>query len=267
MNEPTFRSVFRKAIGEAHYPAGLSNRVEVLINARGDIRSTAIRGRGPFRVSVGRLGSLVAALLVVLLIASVMVGIHVWRDRSLLNTSPAAPTFDPVEIARLTARPLILPVVPPGGACPVSYSNVIDPGGNSFSAIGEGPMYVTGQGLQRTTKWGGYYDPTYYAGPQLSGIVLVRIRDLRTGRAGVFVGRYAAGTVVGTDTIDGKAVQQHGYAILDASRPPATSGTSKWGIWQIRQGWPTGWSGCWGFQLDGPDFSEVLTGVVTPGGN
>jgi hypothetical protein len=266
MNESTFRSVFHKAVGEVHYPAGLSNRVEFLIKARG-ARSTAIRGRGPFRTSVGRSGSLAAALLVVLLIASVMVGVHVWRDRSLLNTSPAAPTFDQVEIARLTARPLILPLVPPGGACPVSYSNVIDLGGNSFSAIGEGPMYVTGQGLQRITKWGGYFDPTYYAGPQLSGIVLIRLRDLRTGQAGVFVGPNAAGNVIGMDTIDGKAVQQHGYAILDAGRPPATSGTSKWGIWQIRQGWPAGWSGCWSFQLDGPGFSEVLTGVVTPGAN
>jgi hypothetical protein len=266
MNESTFRSVFHKAIGEAHYPVGLSNRVEVVINARG-VPSTAMRGRGPFRIRVGRLGSLAAALLVVLLIASVMVGVHVWRDRSLLNTGPAAPAFDPVEIARLTARPLILPLVPPGGACPVSYSNVIDLGGNSFSAIGEGPMYVTGQGPQKITKWGGYYDPTYYAGPQLSGIVLIRIRDLRTGRAGVFVGPNAAGNVVGMDTIDGKAEQQHGYAILDAGRPPATSGTNKWEVWQIRQGWAAGWSGCWSFQLDGPGFSEVLTGVVTPGAN
>src|SRR5260370_23054831 len=266
MNESTFRAVFHKAIGEAHHPAGLSNRVEVVINARA-VRSTVIRGRRPFRKSVGRLGSLAAALLVVLLIASVMVGVHVWRDRSLLNTSPAAPTLDPVEIARLTARPLILPLVPPGRACPVTYSNVIDLGGASFSAIGEGPMYVTGQGLQKITKWGGYYDPTYYAGPQLTGIVLLRIRDLRTGRPGVFIGPNAAGNVVGMDTIDGKTVQQHGYAILDAGRPPASSGTSKWGIWQIRQGWPAGWSGCWSFQLDGPGFSEGLTGVVTPGAN
>src|SRR5260370_5250349 len=244
MNESTFRSVFHKAIGEAHYPAGLSNRVEIVFQARG-VRSAATRARRPFRTSVGRLSSLVAALLVVLLIASVIVGVHVWRDRSLLNASPAAPTFDPVEIARLTARPLILPLVPPGGACPVSYSNVIDLGGNSFSAIGEGPMYVTGQGLQKITKWGGYYDPTYYAGPQLTGIVLLRIRDLRTGRAGGFVGPNAARNVGGMDTIDGKAEHQHGYAVLDASRPPATSGTNNWGVWQVRQGWRTGLSGCW----------------------
>src|SRR5260370_11960569 len=100
-------------------------------------------------------------------------------------------------------------------------------------------MYVTGQGLQKITKWGGYYDPTYYAGPQLTGIVLIRIRDLKTGRAGVFVGPSAAGNVVGMDTIDGKAVQPHGYAILDASRPPATSGPNHCGDWQIRQGSPT----------------------------
>src|SRR5260370_12758541 len=99
MNESTFRSVFHKAIGEAHYPAGLSNRVEIVFQARG-VRSAATRARRPFRTSVGRLSSLVAALLVVLLIASVIVGVHVWRDRSLLNPSPPPPPSTPLQTPR-----------------------------------------------------------------------------------------------------------------------------------------------------------------------
>jgi hypothetical protein len=118
---------------------------------------------------------------------------------------------------------------------------------------------LSGKGLQATSPWGDYYDPTYYADPQLTGIVLLRIRDLKSGVVGVFVGPYAAGDVVGTDTIGGKAIKQHAEAILDASHHPATSGGSKWGLWDVRQGWPTGWSRCWGFQLDGAGFTEVFT--------
>lgn len=172
------------------------------------------------------------------------------------------PTFDKVELAQLEAKPLMLPVVPPGGACPGHNHHVIDLGNASTTVIGEGPMYLSGKGIQVTTTWGEYYDPTYYAGPQLNGLVLLRTRDLMTGRAGVFVGPYAVGEVVGTDTIDSKAVQQHAEVVLDTTHHPATTGRSKWGIWVVRQGWAAGWSRCFGFQLDGMGFSEGITGLA-----
>lgn len=171
------------------------------------------------------------------------------------STSPS--TVVPATLAQLEARPLTLAVVPPGGACPGHHYAAIDFGSGSVPVDGVGPIYLTGKGLQATTTWGEYFDPTYYARPQLTGIVLLRIRDLMTGRAGVFVGPYAAGDVVGTDTISGQAVQLHAEAVLDASHHPATSGRSKWGIWEVRQGWPANWSGCFGFQFDGAGFSEV----------
>ena len=172
----------------------------------------------------------------------------------------ATPTFDKVGLAQLEAKPLILPVVSTAGACPGHNHHVIDLGTASTTVIGDGPMYLSGKGLQASTTWGDYYDPTYYAGPQLTGIVLLRIRDIMTGRAGVFVGPYAAGDVVGTDTIDGSPVQQHAEAVLDESHHAATPGRSKWGIWDVRQGYAAGWSRCFGFQLDGAGFSEVITG-------
>src|SRR5712692_1367260 len=170
-----------------------------------------------------------------------------------------SPTVDPVKVAQLESRPLNLPVVAPGGTCPGHRESLIDLGSGSITVNGDGPMYFSGKGLQATTAWGEYYDPTYYAPPQLTGLVLLRIRDLKSGRAGVFVGPYVAGDVVGTDTIDGKAVQQHSEVVLDASHHPATSSKSKWGIWDVRQGWPSGWSGCFGFQLDGAGFTEDFT--------
>lgn len=181
-----------------------------------------------------------------------------------VGTAPTSegptPTVDKVELAQLEAKPLMLPVVPSGGACPGHNHHVIDPGGGSITVIGEGPMYLNGKGIDVTTTWGEYYDPTYYAGPQLTGLVLLRTRDLVSGRAGVFVGPYAVGDVVGTDTIDGKAVEQHAEVVLDITHHPATSGKSKWGIWVVRQGWPARWSRCFGFQLDSASFSEDITG-------
>lgn len=174
-------------------------------------------------------------------------------------SSPSlSPTIDPAKLAQLEARPLLLQAVAPGNSCPGHRESVIDLGYGSITVNGDGPIYFSGKGLQATTSWGEYYDPTYYVPPQLTGIVLLRTRDLKSGRAGVFVGPYAAGDVVGTDTIDSKPVQQHAEVVLDASHHPATSSRSKWGIWNVRQGWPTGWSGCFGFQLDGAGFTEVF---------
>ena len=176
------------------------------------------------------------------------------------SSSSPSPTVDPAKLASLEARPLILPAVQPWGACPGHREGVIDIGSRTISVIGDGPIYLSGKGISATTTWGEYFDPTYYAGPQVTGVVLLRIRDLKTGHAGVFVGPDAAGDVVGTDTISGNTVQQRSEAVLDTSHHPATSGKSDWGIWDVRQGWAAGWSGCFGFQLDSAGFSEVITG-------
>jgi hypothetical protein len=169
-----------------------------------------------------------------------------------------SPTIDQVKLAQLEGKPLSLPVVPPGGTCPVTPMSTIDYGNGPTVVYGGGPVYGFG-GLQATTGWGDYYDATYIADPQLTGIVLVRIHDIRSDRVGVFIGPYGAGSVVGTDTIGGKAVQQQAELVLDASHPPATFGTSRWGIWHLKQGLAAG-TGCWGIQIDGVGFSEVVVG-------
>jgi len=251
-NEPTLMSEFREALDEVLPPAPwLAATVAEDLRRRRSARSTVRdTGRSPSRVAVA------AGLMMVLLavgLAATFLAAQLYAP--VPGASPThSPTIDPVELARLQARPLILPTVPPGGVCPF--------GSNIGTGLGEGPIYLSGKGVQATSKWGEYYDPTYYADRQVSGIVLIRIRDLKTGEAGVFVGPNAAGEVVGTDTIDGTAVEQHGYAVLHVDRPPTLN---KPAIWHVRQGWAAGWSGCWGFQLDGLDFSQVITGEVTPG--
>ena len=83
MNEAQIRERLRQAVGESTYPAYLSSRV------RAELRSTSPErlprglqrlGRSPWLLGMGRGGSIVAALLVVMLIAALVVGVHAWRD-------------------------------------------------------------------------------------------------------------------------------------------------------------------------------------------
>jgi hypothetical protein len=261
----TLRHDIHSAIDEIAPPTpALARQVFASLAPAGkSARPPAQRGsRNPWLTGLGRTGSLVAAILVVLLIVTVVVGVRVWRDRDALNPVPA----DQRELARLQARPLILPSVLPGAECPANFqaSTVYYYDGHSVTPQPGGPMALAGQGLQAISKWGDYYDPTYSIERKVNkGLVLIRIRDLRTGQVGVFVGPSAAGDVVGTDTVDGKVVDQYAYAVLDLSHPPADA-NKDFASWTVRQGWAAGWSGCVGFQLDGPDFSQVFAGATTP---
>jgi hypothetical protein len=185
-----------------------------------------------------------------------------------------SPTVAQVTLAELEAKPLHLPVVQPGAQCPAGPSTTIHPRisvGQSSSwdlvpVLGAGPVYGHG-GHTTATAWGTYFDVTAFTDPNLTGLVLVRGHDLESDRPLVFVGPHAAGNVVGTDTIDGQPAGQHLELVFDAGHhDAATSGTSKWGIWPIRDGLAKGESGCTGFQLDGAGFSEVFVSVHAPAG-
>lgn len=257
----TLRHDIHTAIDEIAPPApALAGQVVASLAPAGKTTRSMTRGRrNLWLTGLGRTGSLAAAILVVLLIATVVVGVRVWRDRNALTV----PATNQGELARLRARPLILPPVI-GGVCPTGVNTVTYFDRSSYDPTA-GPINLLGKGLQVATTWGDYFDPTYSVPRELKGLVLIRIRDLNSGKAGVFVGPYAAGEVVGRDTIDGKVVEHRAYAVLDLSHPPADSGTA-FGSWDVRQGWPASWSGCWGFQLDGPDFSQVFAGVTSTRG-
>jgi hypothetical protein len=97
MNETQIRERLRQAVGEATYPAYLSSRVEASLkhstpdqSPRAFIRPS----QTPWLVGIGRASSLVAALLVVLLIALLVVGVHAWRAGD-FNTRPAPAGQDP----------------------------------------------------------------------------------------------------------------------------------------------------------------------------
>jgi hypothetical protein len=236
-------------------------RVLVSTDARAEMQSRG--GGGPWISSLRGTMALVAAVLVVLIVATVLVGGRVWHDWNAFTNRPvpAAPVDSATQIALLEARPLHLPQVPANASCPTGPSTNINYGSGEFAAYGNGPAYGIG-GAGPTTNWGFYFDVIFVTEPQVTGWVLVRARDAVNHTIPVvYVGPYAAGAVLGTDTINGQQVTQRSELLVDASHHPASSGTSKWGVWNVRQGITAkGWSGCTAFQLDGAGFSRVFVG-------
>jgi len=90
MNEAQVGERLRRAIGEARYPAYLSTRIAARLDHAAHERHPRValgRTQNPWLAGVGRTVSLVAALLVVLIMASLVLGLHAW----FMNTRPAVP--------------------------------------------------------------------------------------------------------------------------------------------------------------------------------
>ncbi|HEV3101889.1 MAG TPA: hypothetical protein VG426_06055 [Candidatus Dormibacteraeota bacterium] len=217
--------------------------------------------RGPWAASLRGTMALVAALLVVLIVATILVGGRVWHDWNIFTNRPvpAAPVDAATQIAMLEARPLLLPQVPANATCPTGPSKNLNFGSGEFAAYGTGPAYGIG-GSGPATNWGFYFDVMLVTEPQVTGWVLVRARDaVNHSIPVVYVGPYAAGAVIGTDTINGQVVTLRSELLVDASHHPASSVKSKWGVWNVRQGiMANGWSNCTAFQIDGNGFSKVF---------
>jgi hypothetical protein len=257
----SLRADIRTAYDEITPPApALEAQIRTLVTAESTAARNSRPGRRPWITGLRGGLALVAALLVVLIVATVLIGGRVWHDWTIFNTRPApAGQTDKAALAALEARQVQLPVVAADAACPAGPSNTIDDGSGPSSRLGNGPVYGDAMnGVE--TAWGWYFGVTYWTNPELRGLVLIRGRDLRNGTPVVFLGEYGAGQVTGTDTLDGKTVVQHSELVFNASNHPATSGTSKWGIYRLRQGIARDWTMCTGFQIDGDGFSEVLVG-------
>ena len=251
----SLRTEMREALDgivPAASPKGLSERVlRTAMGLRAQPRNSA-RMTNPLRAPV----SLVAAFVLISVVAGVLVGGRLLRDwTEARNTVPATRT-----VAQLEAVPVNLPVVQIGAACPEH------PGVNSLGFdYGSGPVYVNGQFIPELTfvdqsgAGAGLYELTYYARPDLTGAVLVRGRDLVNDRPIQFI----APTGIGfpSDTPPWPVKDE---LALDASHPPSRNAATGYGIWHVRQQIAQGWSGCWGLQIDGSNFSETITGFIRP---
>lgn len=199
--------------------------------------------------------ALVATILLIAVVAALFVVGGLVRDQNELH-SPAAPR----TLAELEATPLILPVVKPGDVCPEN------PGVNSLGYdYGSGPIYVNGKLIpelkfvQQSGVGGALYDLTYYSGPGLKGPVLVRGRDLVRDLPIQFIA--PSGSGLPSETPPWPVEDQ---LVIDAGHPAARTPTTGYGLWHVRHVIDQGWSGCWGLQIDGSNFSEKITGFIQP---
>ena len=210
--------------------------------------------------------SLVAAVVLIALVAAVLVSGRLVQDWNAWHNGVPAGERPQTDIAQLEARPLMLPTLQPNDSCP--------DGPEANGLWGSGPVLAAPGWTQPktanelagnfSTQWGEYWYQTYIVGDQVSGPILARGKDLRTNQRMIFVGNYAAGSVVGSDSINGRLVQQHQELILDMSRPPAKPTTAHKLEWPVITGLAKGSSDCVAWQLDGPDFTEVWVVYVLP---
>lgn len=218
------------------------------------------RKRGP---GMRQFASMVAAVLVLVLMVTLVVGGRVLRDRDLV---PTPHTMDQAQLSKLGAKPLHLPLLQPGADCPDGPYTPLPPNAGSPSGYGVGPIFAEGSGQRVVTSWGTYFLTTYFVNPTFSGLALIRARDLRTGQLVVFAksltGKGPAiptGDVVGSDVVYDLPIQQHSELALDASNPGSNSNYfGVWPAWGTLQGFASGSSGCIGFQVDAAGFSEVF---------
>jgi hypothetical protein len=193
--------------------------------------------------------SLVAVFVLVAVVFGVLIGGRLMQDWNSFHNSAPAGGSDQSQVAQLEAVPLRLPVFASQADCKSGPFN-------SVGSLGSGPVYGDG-GQKSSSTWGVYFSIVAYADSGVAGPILVRARDLFTGQQVVFVGQYAAGPVVGSDTFDGHTYDQHAEVLLNTSTSDKQAVSHKF-VWQFMSGAPTSWSGSTGWQIDGIGFSEVF---------
>ena len=259
----TLRSEIHTAIDDIAPPAPALPREAVafaLSNSRLRSRET-VRSQPGGGLGMRRVGSLVAAALVVVMMITLVIGGRLWRDWNTQQQNAARQA----HVAELRERQLYLPVVDPSAACPESTLNV-DQG--VYGGYGDGPVYASGTGNRYGLPSGTYFDSVYWVDPEGSGLILIRGRDLKTNQTVVFAKPpfpsvtatgSPSGKVTGTEVVLGVTVELHDELLLDPSLllpPPAD-------YWAVTQGFPTGSSGCIGIQADGflangSAFTEII---------
>ena len=193
--------------------------------------------------------SLVAVFVVIAMVVGVLIAGRVIQDWNAHHNAVPAGGINQAALAALVARPVNLSALQASDPCP---DGPTDSSGN----YGTGPVHGIPGGPQTISPWGMYWDLRLGTDSSLSGLVLVRAWDLRTNQPFVFVGQNATGPGVGTDSISGKTVDQHPYLVVDMAHAPGKPNADGQIVWDFTAGVPRGNSGCFGWQFDGPGFTE-----------
>ncbi|HEX8995880.1 MAG TPA: hypothetical protein VF812_07610 [Ktedonobacterales bacterium] len=174
-----------------------------------------------------------------------------------VSGAAGSPDTSPAQWNALRARPLILPVLAPGAACPAAQGRTVDAGFGA--AIGDGPVYIVGMGtdgvLHATgpepgsrggAAWGNQF-AMFIVAPDYTGPVLARGEQIDGAHALLFNG--------GLDQLGGFSP-----ATPTLLRQLRIEGGTNWGApwanWAtyLRMQAP----GCYAIQVDGATFSELI---------
>jgi hypothetical protein len=223
---------------------GVPERVVQTVLADGPSRRRRERLMLRLRVPL----SMVAVFVAIALVVGVLIGGRLMQDWNSFR-KPAPAGGGQTQLAQLESRPLVLPT-------PATQFDCKSGPFNSAGSFGKGPVYGDGGGISSTT-WGLYYHNLAYAETDITGPILVRANDIFTHEPVVYVGQYAAGPVVGHDTVDGVAVEQHTELVFDTSQAAKGPSTHRF-AWPFIAGVPKTWSQSTGWQIDGVGFSEVF---------
>jgi hypothetical protein len=262
----SLRTEIREAIDEVAPPApGLVYEVldSVFERARPKARRRLyLRLRAPL--------ALVAVLVALSLIAGLVIGGRLLR----YTQTPAGHSEFQRQVAELEARPVLLPALQAGAACPDTGAVL-----TSGTQYGTGPIWLY-LGSTTSTPWGKYIDVTFrYVVKQnpafegdttllaLTGPVVVRGRDLKLGWDVGFVGPDATGTVVSNDPTHSPP-DVRAELVIDTSHPESVEDNSQrlghianYGLTTTQVGIRAGSSGCFGLQIDtlGNPPTETIT--------
>jgi hypothetical protein len=243
----TLRSEIHAAIDDlAPSLGGMSERVVETVVAEGPARRR--RERMLFRLRAPL--SLVAAIVAIALVAAVLVGGRLIKDWNTFHNGALTGSVHQSELSQLEARPMNLPPVSAGEACPATSRTL---------PYGTGPAYGGGPLASYSsfkTAWGDYWNDEVLVDSNVKGLVLVRALDLRTNQPVVFVGHYSGGPTIGTDTVGGKLTDQHRELVLDPNHPQLNEGGVQF-MWSFVDGLAKGYSACTGWQVDGRGFTET----------
>ena len=261
----SLRSQIHNAVDDVTPPAPSLERKVTMFVLAGERERKVLRARprrSPWTYRFQGAAALVAAGLVVVLVAGIVVGGRYWRN---LNSAPA--TVSSADLKSLESRPVHFPPVAAGTQCPetsVQFNEI------TGTAVGDGPVYLIEANTPTTTSWGYWVSLDLIYVATARGPVLIRARDLKSDRQVVF-GRYPlepsavspAGSVLGTDRVYEHTVQMRAEATFqDPWQTPPMDKEGHLPPLVVALGLQSGGSGCIGFQIDGPGFSENF--VVNP---
>jgi hypothetical protein len=143
----------------------------------------------------------------------------------------------PGSSSTAAAQTLKLPTLQPGSRCPISaVQNFAAPPGNKLPGYGygPGPVFFTGQ-----TEWFSGVYGLIMVSPAYSGKVLVRGHQLD-----------------GTNGMPFRGQEGNGNITIAPGTP---------GQWRQMDAVVSGAPGCYGLQVDGDNFSEIIVFSVTGG--